>query len=182
MPMRNAFACAVTLASILLAAPLYAGAAPTPRPFPTPDLPNKPLHATVQVEVKKRGQVVRVAHGSLSGDHAFDIMILGNAMQMWIRRPDGTAETGLYRVSYNYDPKTHQVQRVPELLQAGGNWANKPGAATQIVGEAQKEVRVLEARIKAEQKKKEEEEAKHLPDINSAVRRAMATPAPTPQP
>jgi hypothetical protein len=143
-------------------------------------MPNKPLHVQLLVEVNKRGQVVRVDHGTLSGDRSFDTMTLGNAMQMWIRRPDGTAQTGLYSVTYDYNPRTHNLDRVPTLVKPGGNWANRPGAATLIIQEARRQVQEAAARLKAEQQKQREESAKHLPDINAAVKRAMASPTPKP--
>lgn len=162
---------------LLLAAGLLAA---SPQPLPTPNFPNRPLHVQLVVEVNKRGQVVHVDHGTLSGDRAFDTMTLGNAMQMWIRRPNGSAQTGLYRVSYDYNPRTHDVSRVPSLLKTGGSWANKPGAATLIIADARRQVQALEARLRAEQAKQRQENAKHLPDINAAVRRAVTTPTPRP--
>lgn len=170
---------AALLALAFLAAPASAFAAATPRPpapMPSPDLPKKPLHVQLQVQVNKHGQVVRVLHGDLSGDRPFDIMALGNAMQMWIRHPDGSAETGLYRVTYDYDPHTHNVKRAPSLIKAGGNWANSPGAATRIVADAKRETEALEKRLRAEQQAKQKKEVKNLPDINAAVKRAMPSP------
>jgi hypothetical protein len=177
---------AAMLALALLAAPLAVLAAPSPAPrptpivLPTPKAPNKPLHVQLQVEVNKRGQVVRVLHGDLSGDRAFNLMTLGNAMQMWIRHPDGSAETGLYRVTYDYDPRTHNVSRVPSLIKPGGNWGDKPGAATLIMKQAQLQALEIEKRLRAEQQAKEKEKAKNLPDINAAVKRAIASPSPRP--
>jgi hypothetical protein len=170
------------LSLAFLAVPLATVAAPTPAPhpiaLPTPNLPKKPLRVQLQVEVNRRGQVVRVLHGNLSGDRPFDTMALGNAMQMWIRHPDGSAQAGLYRVTYDYDPQTHNVSRVPSLIKAGGSWANAPGAATLIIKDAQKQALALEKRLRAEQEAKQKEQAKNLPDINAAVKRAMASPTP----
>lgn len=171
---------AAALAIAFFAAPAAGFAAPSPRPIPTPNLPKKPLHVQLQVEVNKRGQVVRVLHGDLSGDRPFDLMALGNAMQMWIRHPDGSAQTGLYRVKYDYDPQTHNVARVPTLVKRGGNWGNAPGAATQIAKESKREALSVEKRLRAEQQARQKKEAKNLPDINAAVRRAMAKPTPRP--
>lgn len=172
------------LSLALTAAPLAVVAAPSPAPHPvvvpTPTYPNKALHVSLQVEVNKKGQVVRVAHGNLSGDKGFDTMALGNAMQMWIRRPDGTAEVGLYRVTYDYDPHTRNVTRTPSIIKAGGNWGDKPGAATLIMRDAMHQAELMEKRLKAEQSARQKEEAKHLPDINAAVKRGMASPTPHP--
>lgn len=175
---------AMMLALALLSVPLATVAAPTPKPtpivLPSPNIPKKALHVRLQVEVNKHGQVVRVLHGDLSGDRPFDTMALGNAMQMWIRHPDGSAVAGLYRVTYDYDPNTHNVSRVPSLIKAGGSWANAPGAATLIMRDAQRQAAALEKRLRAEQQAKQKAEAKNLPDINAAVRRAMHSPTPHP--
>src|SRR5579884_3446852 len=111
--MKKSLARAFILVAAVLAAPSAAWAAnqPSPIPIPTPNLPNKALHATVDVEVNGKGQVVRIKGGQLSHDSVFDTMTIGNALQMWIRHPDGTAEVGLYRVDYTYDPHTHNVTR-----------------------------------------------------------------------
>lgn len=178
--MKHILVRAAALSLALMAAPLAGAAAPTPAPLPTPNYPKKALHASLQVEVNKRGQVVRVVHGDLSGDHPFDTMALGNAMQMWIRHPDGSAEVGLYRVTYDYDPHTRNVTRTPSLIKAGGNWGDKPGAATLIMRDAQRQAELLEKRIKAEQAARQKEEAKHLPDINAAIKRGKASPTPHP--
>lgn len=177
---------AAALAAALLIPPAAAFAAtsppPKPVPLPTPNYPNKQLHVQLLVEVNKHGQVVFVQHGTLSGNRSFDTMTLGNAMQMWIRRPDGSAETGLYRVSYDYDPHTHAVSRVPSLVKPGGAWADSPGAATLIIRDAKRQVEQAQARLKAEQEKQRQESLKNLPDINAAVKRAMVSPKPTSTP
>lgn len=177
-PTLRAFA----LACALLAAPLAALAAnpPNPIPFPTPNLPNRPLHSTIEVEVNKRGQVVRVKGGQLSHDAVFDTMTIGNALQMWIRRPDGSAIVGLFRVNYDYDPRTHNVARRISLVSQGGTWGNESGAATKMVGAAKRETLEAYQRIQAAEKRRQAESAKHLPDINAALKRAMTTPTPNP--
>jgi hypothetical protein len=167
------------IAAAALAAALL-GATPPPVPFAAPKLPDKPLHVQLQVEVNNRGQVVRVDHGTLSGDQAFDIMTLGNAMQMWIRKPDGSAIVGLYRVAYDYDPRTHKVQRSESLISTGGKWAKRPGAATQIIAAARRETKAVYARLRAEQQKRTRQSERNLPDINAAVKRAMSSPTPKP--
>lgn len=180
----------MALALAFLLAPMAAVAASSPSPAPsskpivrpTPNYPKKALHAQLQVEVNNKGQVVRVLHGDMSGDKNFDTMVLGNAMQMWIRHPDGTAQVGLYRVIYDYDPQTHNVSRTPSLIKAGGNWANSPGAATQIMKEAQREAQAYEKKARAEQSAKEKANAKNLPDINAAVKRSLSSPSPSPHP
>ena len=91
-------------------------ATPTPAPKPKPTrvvihLPNVPLHTEVVVEVNKKGQVVRVKSTKPSKIASFNVQTYGNALQMWIRKPDGSATVGLYRVTYDYDPKTQNVTR-----------------------------------------------------------------------
>lgn len=174
----------IALACALLAAPLAALAAnpPTPAPFPTPNLPNRPLHSAVEVEVNKRGQVVRIKGGQLSHDSVFDTMTIGNALQMWIRRPDGSAVVGLFRVNYDYDPHTHNVARHIALISEGGEWGNESGAATKMVNAAKRETLEAYQRIQAAEKRRQADSAKHLPDINAAVKRAVASPTHSPLP
>ena len=180
--MNRILTLAALAAALAIPAAVLAAGTPAPQAMPTMHLPDKPLHARLIVEVNHMGQVVRVAHGDLSGDRNFDIMTIGNAMQMWIRHPDGTAETGTYSVTYDYNPKTHNVSRVPALMTAGGDWGNKPGAATLIIKDAQRQQQAIEAQLQAEQLKKEKENEKNLPDINAAVHRAMASPSASPHP
>lgn len=170
-----------TVSVALLAGALLA-ATPAPTMPPPPALPTKPLHDSFTVLVNKKGQVVRVTHGDFSGNQSFDTMTLGNAMQMWIRKPDGSAIVGTYRVGYRYDPGTKKITRVPSLLSAGGSWANSPGAATLIVKDLQAQARAEYDRLKAEKAKADAEKAKNLPDINAAVKHAMHSPTASPRP
>lgn len=39
----------------------------------------------------------------------FNAWTYGNVLQMWIRHPDGTAEVGIYKVTYDYDPATKKL-------------------------------------------------------------------------
>lgn len=181
MKPMNACLCAI-LALFALFSPAGAWAAPKSPPVPKPSMPNRSLHGSLQVEVNSHGQVVKVLHGSLTGDPQFDTMMIGNALQMWIRRPDGSAETGLYLVKYAYDAKTHNVKRTPSLIRAGGNWANAPGAATNMIRDARRQEQAVEKRLKAEAAKRRAEQERHLPSIRKALKRAMATPAPSHSP
>ena len=177
------------LASALLALPLAAGAASAPAPVATPKLPTKPLHVDLQVEVNKLGQVVRVPHGNLSGNAPFDTMVMGNALQMWIRDQRGqtiTAVVGLYRVNYDYDPRKHSVHRKIALIKRGGNWGNEEGAATKMLADAKKQAQAAAealARLRAEQKKQQLEQNNNLPDINGILKKSTKpTPSPSPHP
>jgi len=175
------------LAGALLAFPAAAAAANAPSALPTPQLPSKALHVDLQVEVNKLGQVVHVLHGNLSGDAPFDTMVMGNALQMWIRDQRGTAVTaivGLYRVNYDYSPVTHSVKRTFSLIKPGGSWANEPGAASKIIADAKKQAQAAQealARLKAEQQKQAEQN-KNLPDINAALKKSVTKPTPSPSP
>lgn len=151
-------------------APAHA-ATPAPKATPKlvgPNVPKVPLHTEWVVEVNKKGQVVKVETGKTCKDHFFNEHTLGNALQMWIRKPDGSAEVGLYRVSYDYEPRTHGVFRNIEFLKAGGNWGDKQGAALGMINDAN-----------AQQKAWEEFQArqnKNLPSLDKI------TSTPTPHP
>jgi hypothetical protein len=180
--MKKSLARAFMLVLCTLAPAAASAASPSPAPMPTPNLPNRPLHSVIDVEVNKRGQVVRIKGGRLSHDQIFDTMTIGNALQMWIRHPDGTAEVGLFRVNYDYDPRTHNVARHVTLISRGGTWANDSGAATKMIDAAKREAQEAYARIKNDEQHRQAESAKHLPDINAAVKRALASPTHSPHP
>jgi hypothetical protein len=182
--MKKSLARALALAAALLVLPLAALAASTsaPAPVPTPKLPDRALHSVIIVEVNKRGQVVRIKGGELSHDSVFDTMTIGNALQMWIRHPDGSASVGLFRVNYDYDPHTHNVARHVSLISLGGNWGNDSGAATKMVDAATRETRAAYERLQADERRRQAQSAKHLPDINAAVKRALASPKSSPKP
>ncbi len=162
---------ALTLAAACAAAALSPAVAATPSPHPSHapivvHLPDTPLHTEFVVEVNAKGQVVRVESGKDCKVLSFNAQTYGNVLQMWIRHPDGTAEVGRYRVTYDYDPKTHAVHRGIALVSTGGDWANKPGAATDMMKEAQDETR-----------KYYESQGKNLPPLDVIVG-PTATPSP----
>jgi hypothetical protein len=155
-------------------------ATPTPAPKPKPTrviihLPSVPLHSEVVVEVNKKGQVVRVKSTKPSKLSSFNLQTYGNALQMWIRKPDGSATVGLYRVTYDYDPKTQNVTRHIALISAGGNWANDPGAANVMV-----EMEHKQAAAAAANERRQQEQINKLPSLNQI--RGAPTPKPTPKP
>ena len=131
--MVRAFALALLSAFAL---PGVASAAPAthPRPhvLPTPHLPATPLHTEFKVEVNRKGQIVRVRSGKECANPTFNAMTYGNVLQMFIRRPDGSATVGMYRVTFDYTPTTHNVRRNVSLLSEGGNWADEQGAVDQM--------------------------------------------------
>ncbi|HEX4013048.1 MAG TPA: hypothetical protein VHX17_04050 [Candidatus Cybelea sp.] len=165
--MRNALLALLLLAG---AVPLVA-ASPTPAPVARPVLPKIPLHTEVVVEVNKHGQVVRVKSTKPCKVQTFNLQTFGNALQMWIRKPDGSATVGLYRVTYDYDPKTQKVARRIALISAGGTWGNDEGAANVMMDTARKQALQME-------KKSQQQNAK-LPSLNDI---RGATPSPKPPP
>jgi len=163
---------AAALAVILGAATFPAAAAtstPPPRHYA---LPTVPLHTEAIVEVNKKGQVVRIKSTKPCKVASFNIQTFGNALQMWIRRPNGTAEVGLYRVSYDYDPTTHGVMRKIALVSAGGNWGDEEGAANVMIENAKKQA-------DAERQRDAEQNTK-LPSLNQ-IRGSSPSPKPGPQ-
>lgn len=143
-------------------------AATTPAPHSTGHsvvihLPNVPLHTEYVVEVNKLGQVVRVTTGKVSRDNRFNLQTYGNAMQMWIRHPDGTADVGLYRITYDYDPRAHSVRRGVSLVKLGGTWGNAEGAASRMVDVARRQAENAAS-------------GKNLPPLDTII-----TPTPSPR-
>jgi hypothetical protein len=157
----------------LLALTLCLAATPTPKPTlpphpaPTPHLSSVPLHTEFVVEVNAKGQVVNVKSRKGCPNLTFNAQTYGNVLQMWIRHPDGSAEVGLYRVTYDYDPKTKAVARRISLVQSGGDWGDQPGAATMMMQKADEEARAAQ------------NQAHNLPPLQNIL---DATPTPSPHP
>jgi hypothetical protein len=153
---RSRFYGAFAQLTLVLSAALIAV---TPAPRSTP--PTVPLHTAFVVEVNHYGQVVRVTSRDFSKNAIFNLQTFGNAQQMWIRHPNGTADVGLYRVTYDYDPRSHKVVRRVALVRLGGNWANSQGAANAMMDEAQRQA--------------ESASGKNLPPLQNII---DATPTP----
>jgi hypothetical protein len=139
-------------------------------------LPTVPLHTEMVVEVNKKGQVVRVKSAKFGKSSTFNTQTYGNALQMWIRHPDGTAQVGLYRVTYDYDPKTKEVSRHVALISPGGSWANDEGAANVMIGHAHQQALEAQKAYMEQQKKTQERNAK-LPSLNE-IRGFSPSPSP----
>ncbi|HYW53217.1 MAG TPA: hypothetical protein VFF00_04640 [Candidatus Elarobacter sp.] len=134
------------LAALAVLATASAAFAATPAPKPAPPqridvikaqpkelAPKRPLHVEYTVEVNRLGQVARVRTVKPSHDEAFDAHTYGNALQAFIRTPDGEVVLGTYRLSYDYDPKTLRVRRDVTLVKRGGVDPNAKGAATSMM-------------------------------------------------
>lgn len=103
-------------------------------------LPKKALHVEYTVEVNRLGQIARVRTVKPSHDQAFDAKTYGNTLQAFIRTPDGKAISGLYRLTYDYDPKTTRVKRDVALLRAGGVDPNAHGAVNDMMEIARRNI------------------------------------------
>jgi hypothetical protein len=138
----RAAACAALAAVALLAA------APSPSPSPKRVdlttiqskalLPKVPLHTEYIVAVNKLGQVTHVLSGKVSKDKTYNLQTYGNAIQAFIRTPDGKAISGRYKLTYDYNPKTTRVRRDVALVATGTVDANAPGAVTQMYADVRK--------------------------------------------
>jgi len=166
-------ACAPALAATPAPAPRASGS-PGPLVLPQPKMPNVPLHTEFTVEVNDKGQVVKVKSGVPSKVLRFNEWTYGNVLQMWIRHPDGTAEVGLYKVTYDYDPKTTKITRIPALVSAGGDWGNEEGAANQMIDLARKEAE--------EHQKAQAAQNASLPSLHQIRGEKTPTPSPSPSP
>lgn len=133
----------VTVAVLAASAGAVAG---TPAPQPSPParvnveklqpksiFPKKNLHTELIVEINRLGQVARVRSIVPSHDQRFDEHTYGNALQAFIRTPDGHVVVGTYRLTYDYDPKTLRVRRDVALVKAGGVDPNAKGAANDMM-------------------------------------------------
>ncbi|GAC1594513.1 MAG: hypothetical protein NVS3B28_25230 [Candidatus Velthaea sp.] len=99
-------------------------------------LPKTKVHTEFMVEVNKLGQVARVRSGKSSKDLTFNAQTYGNALQAFIRTPEGQVVVGLYRLTYDYDPKTARVHRDVELVKRGGVDPDAKGAAADMLSKA----------------------------------------------
>ncbi len=135
----------LTLAAMLAVTAAASAATPAPAPAPAPTrinveslqpkelAPKVHLHSEYIVEVNKLGQVARVRSVKPSKNPTYDAQTYGNALQAFIRTPDGNALAGTYRLTYDYNPKTMHVHRDVALVKAGGVNPNAQGAALQMM-------------------------------------------------
>ncbi len=140
---------ALALLAALVSLPAFA-ATPTPRARQTQRqvrvdvtkvqpkalLPKHAEHAEYVVEINKLGQVTRIRSGRSSDSPTFNGQTYGNALQAFIRTPDGHVVVGTYRLTYDFDPKTARVRRDVSLLHQGGVDPDAKGAALVLLEKA----------------------------------------------
>jgi hypothetical protein len=137
---------ALVVVALVAAGSVASAASPAPKPAPTAPsridvqklqprslAPTKQLHVEYTVEINALGQVARVRTVKPSHDESFDAKTYGNALQAFIRTPDGRALPGTYRLTYDYDPKTLRVRRDVALVKAGGVNPDAKGAAVEMM-------------------------------------------------
>jgi len=110
---------------------------PHGRPF-TPHTPTTAVHTDFMVEINRKGQVTRVRSGKSCPDLAFNAMTYGNALQAFIRTADGRAIPGVYRLSYDFDPRTKLVHRSVALVRVGGVDPNRQSAVDEMAAIARR--------------------------------------------
>jgi hypothetical protein len=135
---------ALIVAALLAASAVASAATPAPKAGaparinvqqlqPKEIFPKAKLHVEVMVEINKYGQVARVRSIKPSHDEQFDAHMYGNALQAFIRTPDGHVVLGTYRLTYDYDPKTQAIKRDVALVKTGGVNPNAKGAANDMM-------------------------------------------------
>ena len=168
---------AVAFFVLLFGLPAWSAAA-TPPPtsgqsaMPSIKLPTVPLHTEFLVEVNKKGQVVKSKPSKLSKVETFNLMTYGNTLQMFIRKEDNTATVGLFRVTFDYDPKTKKVSRNVALVTPGGNWGDEEGAATVMYQDAERQLQ--------DALKKQQQQSESLPSLKQ-IRGESPAPSATPR-
>ena len=101
--------------------------------------PTTAQHSEFVVETNKLGQVTRATKVTRSNDSHFNAMTYGNTLQAYIRTPDGKAIAGVYKLSYDYNPKNQKITRTVALVRMGGVNPNAPGAVIVEAGKLQAE-------------------------------------------
>jgi hypothetical protein len=132
-------------------------------------LPKHPEHAEYVVEINKLGQVARIRSERRSGDAGFNSLTYGNALQAFIRTPDGHVVLGVYRLTYDFDPKTARVRRDVSLVQQGGVNPDAQGAAIDLMNKAQAQSAAPGPAASID--------PRSLPELNGII-----TPTPSPSP
>jgi hypothetical protein len=186
--MRSFVRTTAFILTLSLALPVCALAAPTPAPKPGAPkridltkvqpkalLPKVRLRAEFTVETNKLGQVTRVRKVAPSHNPTFDAQTYGNALQAFIRTPEGNAVPGTYKLSYDYDPKTGRVKRDVQLVRAGGVNENARGAALDMLSKVHKRPSPSPPANSSTPAPRASVDNSRLPDLNSIMK-------PTPSP
>ncbi|MDQ2662959.1 MAG: hypothetical protein M3Y18_02855 [Candidatus Eremiobacteraeota bacterium] len=170
---------AIALGTLVLFAPALA-AAQSPmhgvRAKSQPAAPKTRMHVEFNVEVNSKGQVVAVKSGKSSPDDMLNAELYGNVLQIFIRRPDGSAVPGLYRVGYDYEPVHKKITRKVALIYKSNKWANRQGAANQMMDVVQRQYRAYAARQKQAAAHRAQQ-AKNLPSLDK-ITKPTASPSP----
>ena len=172
------------LAAALLLVPTLAIAA-TPPPAaridvsklqPTKLLPKTRVHTEFVVEINRLGQVTRVRSGKSSKDASFNAQTYGNALQAFIRTPDGQVVVGTYKLSYDFDPTSKRVHRDVEFVSAGGVNPNAVGAAAamEVIAKKRADAAAKKTAHTTPRPQASVDDAR-LPDLNNVMK---ASPAP----
>jgi hypothetical protein len=131
-------------AAVLAVVAAFTLLAATPAPTQIPPavlkamLPKVALHSEFIVAVNKLGQVTKIVSLKPSKDRTYNLQTGGNALQAFIRTPDGKAIPGTYRLTYDYNPKTQLVHRGVALIHAGGVNPNSTGAVNVMLEDVKK--------------------------------------------
>jgi hypothetical protein len=160
------------LIALLSLVAAIAAATPTVQAVPVPKVP---LHAVYTVETNKLGQVVRVVSAQASSDQHFNEATRGNALQAFIRRPDGSAVAGVFKLIYDYTPTTKMVHRDVQLVHAGGVDPNAKGAVTVQIEKNEKSAKADTGMTQQQERAAEAASKIHMPDFN-----AIVSPEPSP--
>jgi len=135
--------------------------------MPPSRMPHEPQHTELIVEINKKGNVTRVRAGKGGPDPLFNAMVYGNALQAYIRTPDGNAIPGTYKLTYDYSPDTKMVKRTVELVKAGGVDPDATAAVTEMMNDNARRME-LDSKLWAQLQK------------NSKAMEAKASPKPSP--
>jgi hypothetical protein len=152
---RRRWLTALAVSTALLPASAFA-ATPSPSPHPKTQpqagrpvridvtkvqpkslLPKHVEHTEFTVEINKLGQVTRIKSQRWSDSATFNTQTYGNALQTFIRTPDGHVVLGTYVLTYDFDPKTARVRRDVSLVSQGGVDPNAKGAASVLIQRAE---------------------------------------------
>jgi hypothetical protein len=177
------------LAACLALTSTLADAAPTPAPKASAragDLakyrPTTAQHTEFTLEVNAKGQVSKVDSAHASKDRVFNTMTYGNVIQTFIRTPDGHAVSGLYRMSYDYDPKTQKIRRTVSLIHAGGVDPKAPGAVVKMAQINLQNARLIQKSLQAQAKAVAAAKAAAAKAAAAKAHPLQAKPSPSPSP